>query len=225
MNRTFDYQWNRYDIETKDGQQVGNVNWTTAGAAPATEPEIKALQQFLYNNEIDALVSLHTGIQGVLYPWCYRAYDENDPDDAGIPFMKETEAKMAQVFQDYTGCGFYSMSSNEDYPTAAELIDYAYGRYNIHAYTIKVYSPGKSEDGESAAASGRTPCPKPSGCSTAGRRSGISWDWIRTPLPTGTACVWRRTRACGSEPARSTRWWTAPRRSRTLWCVVAATPC
>ena len=26
MNRTFDYQWNRYDIETKDGQQVGNVN-------------------------------------------------------------------------------------------------------------------------------------------------------------------------------------------------------
>ena len=56
---------------------------------------------------------------------------------------------MAQAFQDYTGRGFYSMSSNEDYPTAAELIDYAYGRYNIHAYTIEVYSPGKSEDGDS----------------------------------------------------------------------------
>lgn len=55
---------------------------------------------------------------------------------------------MAQTFQDYTGRGFYSMSSNEDYPTAAELIDYAYGRYNIHAYTIEVYSPGKSEDGD-----------------------------------------------------------------------------
>ena len=55
---------------------------------------------------------------------------------------------MAQAFQDYTGRGFYSMSSNEDYPTAAELIDYAYGRYNIHAYTIEVYSPGKSEDGD-----------------------------------------------------------------------------
>ena len=55
---------------------------------------------------------------------------------------------MAQAFQDYTGRGFYSMSSNEDYPTAAELIDYAYGRYNIHAYTIEVYSPGKSENGD-----------------------------------------------------------------------------
>ena len=48
-----------------------------------------------------------------------------------------TAAEMAQAFQDYTGRGFYSMSSNEDYPTAAELIDYAYGRYNIHAYTIE----------------------------------------------------------------------------------------
>ena len=32
--------------------------------------------------------------------------------------------------------------------TAAELIDYAYGRYNIHAYTVEVYSPGKSENGD-----------------------------------------------------------------------------
>ena len=148
MNRTFDYQWNRYDIETKDGQQIGNVNWTTAGTAPATEPEIKALQQFMYTRNMAALVTLHTGIQSVLYPWCYRAYDENNPDDAEIPFMKDTAAEMAQAFQDYTGRGFYSMSSNEDYPTAAELIDYAYGRYNIHAYTIEVYSPGKSEDGD-----------------------------------------------------------------------------
>ena len=148
MNRTFDYQWNRYDIETKDGQQVGNVNWTTAGTAPATEPEIQALQRFLYTHDIDALVSLHTGIQSVLYPWCYRAYDAENPDDAEIPFMKQTAAQMAQAFQDYTGRGFYSMSSNEDYPTAAELIDYAYGRYNIHAYTIEVYSPGKSENGD-----------------------------------------------------------------------------
>lgn len=148
MNRTFDYQWNRYDIETKDGQQIGNVNWATAGTAPATEPEIQALQRFLYEKEIDALASLHTGIQSVLYPWCYRAYDADNPDDAEIPFMQETAAAMAQAFEDYTGRGFYSMSSNEDYPTAAELIDYAYGRYKIHAYTIEVYSPGKSQSGD-----------------------------------------------------------------------------
>lgn len=123
----------------------------------------------------------------MLYPWCYRAYDANDPDDAEIPFMKETAAKMAQVFQDYTGRGFYSMSSNEDYPTAAELIDYAYGRYNIHAYTIEVYSPGKSEDGDISACKWETPCRRPSGCSTPAMRFGTCWVWPLTPLPTARA--------------------------------------
>ena len=47
--------------------------------------------------------------------------------------MKQTAAADGAGLPDYTGRGFYSMSSNEDYPTAAELNDYAYGRYNIHA--------------------------------------------------------------------------------------------
>lgn len=103
------------------------------------------MQQFIDEHNMAALTSVHTGIQCVLYPWCYRPYDANDPKDAEIPFMKETAAKMAQVYQDYTGRGFYSMSSNEDYATSAEMIDYSFGRYNIHSYTIEVYSPGKSE--------------------------------------------------------------------------------
>lgn len=150
MNRTFNYQWNRYDIETdvEGSQVIGNNSWSSAGSGPATEPEIQAVQQFLYDTPMNALVTLHTGIQCVLYPWCYRPYDAENPDDAEIPFMQETAAKMAQVYQDYTGRGFYSKSSYEDYPTAAELIDYAYGRLNIHAYTIEVYNGGKSENGD-----------------------------------------------------------------------------
>lgn len=146
MNRTFDYQWNRFDVESVETGVIGANAWKSAGSGPATEPEVKAIQNFLLNNEIDAMATLHTGIQCVLYPWCYRAYDpELDSDD--IPFMKETAAKMAAAFQETTGRGFYSMSSYEDYPTSAELIDYAYGRLNIHAYTIEVYSGGKSADG------------------------------------------------------------------------------
>ncbi|MGN0183895.1 MAG: M14 family zinc carboxypeptidase [Aristaeellaceae bacterium] len=146
MNRTFDYQWNRYDVDSVETGVIGANAWKSAGSGPATEPEVKAIQNFLLNNDIDAMATLHTGIQCVLYPWCYRAYDpEVDSDD--IPFMKETAAEMAAAFQETTGRGFYSMSSYEDYPTSAELIDYAYGRLNIHAYTIEVYSGGKSEDG------------------------------------------------------------------------------
>ena len=149
MNRTFNYQWNRFDIETADTDNpIGSNAWSSAGPAAASEPEVQAVQQFIDEHNMAALTSLHTGIQCVLYPWCYRPYDANDPKDAEIPFMKETAAKMAQVYQDYTGRGFYSMSSNEDYATSAEMIDYSFGRYNIHSYTIEVYSPGKSESGD-----------------------------------------------------------------------------
>lgn len=150
MNRTFDYQWNRYDIETVDTQVIGNNSWSSAGPAPASEPEIRALQDFLYNTPMHAMTTLHTGIQCVLYPWCYRPYDANNPADVEIPFMKETAEKMAAAYQDYTGRGFYVKSSYEDYPTSAEMIDYAFGRLNMHAYTIEVYNGGKSESGDIA---------------------------------------------------------------------------
>lgn len=151
MNRTFDYQWNRFDIETVDSESgvIGNNSFSRAGSDAASEPEVQAVQNFLLNNDIDALATLHTGIQCVLYPWCYRPYDENvDSDD--ILYMKDVAAKMAAAYQDTTGRGFYTKSSYEDYPTSAELIDYAYGRLNIKAYTIEVYSAGKSESGDIA---------------------------------------------------------------------------
>ena len=149
MNRTFDYQWNRFDVDTVETGVVGANAFRSAGLTAASEPEVQAVQNFLLNNEIDALATLHTGIQCVLYPWCYRAYDETKDSDS-ILYMKEVAQKMAAAFQETTGRGFYSMSSYEDYPTSAELIDYAYGRLNIDAYTIEVYNGGTSKTGDIA---------------------------------------------------------------------------
>ncbi len=160
LNRTFDYQWNRYDIETKDSGVIGSNSWATAGSAPASEPEVQAVQNFLCSHKIDALASLHTGIQCVLYPWCYRPYDETiDSDD--ILFMKDIAEKMAAVYQERTGRGFYIKSSYEDFPTSAEMIDYAYGRLNIHAYTVEVYDGGKSENGDISACKWENELPAP----------------------------------------------------------------
>lgn len=161
MNRTFDYQWNRFDVETQDTQVVGNNSWSRAGDGPATEPEIKALQNFMAQKPMNALATLHTGIQCVLYPWCYRPYDEAKEEDAAIPFMKETAQKMADAYSKTTGRGFYTMSSYEDYPTSAEMIDYAYGTFGIHAYTIEVYSGGKSKDGNISECKWENTLPEP----------------------------------------------------------------
>ena len=113
MNRTFDYQWNRFDIETKgyENGQIGASAWSSGGEAPATEPEVKAIQSFLYNTPMHAMATLHTGIQCVLYPWCYRAYDENNPKDADIPFMKETAEKMCAAWAEGADSDCYTMDS------------------------------------------------------------------------------------------------------------------
>lgn len=152
MNRTFDYQWGRYDIDA-EGTELGTIgdpsSFPSAGGLAALDPEIQAVQNFLIKTDVNALVTLHTGIQCVLYPWCYRQFDPSI-DGEDILFMKDTAAKMAAAYQNTTGRGFYTKSSWEDYPTAAELIDWSYGRLNIHSYTIEVYCPGKSATGDIA---------------------------------------------------------------------------
>lgn len=135
LNRTFDYKWNYYDIEKKLG---GNA-WTTAGFNSAAEPEVRAIQNFLATKKVHALATLHTGIQCVLTPWCNTPEEPEDHD-----FMEKVAADMAQTFADTTGRKFYSKQSYNDYPTSAEMIDWAYGRLGIHAYTIEVYRGGKS---------------------------------------------------------------------------------
>ena len=135
LNRTFDYQWNRYDIETYlDNEDlntpvIGANSWARAGSGSASEPEVRAVQNFLCVKPMDALVTLHTGEQSVLWPWCYRPYDKNNPEDEDIPFMAEVGTAMAQAFSETSGRQYYAMSSYNDYPTSAEMIDYAWDAY------------------------------------------------------------------------------------------------
>ena len=95
MNRTFDYQWNRYDIETylddddPETPVIGANAWASAGPDAASEPEVKAVQNFLCAKEMDALVTLHTGEQSVLWPLCYRPYDPSNPEDTGYPLWQK----------------------------------------------------------------------------------------------------------------------------------------
>ena len=143
LNRSFDVPWDCADLETvqAEGKEADGRS-----SATAIEPEVQAVQNFLCDNQIDALATLHSGLQCVLYPWCHRAYDES-LDSGEIQFMKEVAENMAAALQETTGRGFYAKSSYDDYPTRGELIDFAYGQLNAHAYTIEVYSGGKSVDG------------------------------------------------------------------------------
>jgi hypothetical protein len=135
MNRNFDYLWNYHDITVNP--PLGQNAWTTAGPDVASEPEVEAVQNFLATHPVAALSTLHTGEQSVLWPWCYTHAPTADND-----FMKATSEKMAAAWTNTTGRNMYTLQSYDDYPTSAELIDYAWGRLHIHAYTQEVYAGG-----------------------------------------------------------------------------------
>jgi hypothetical protein len=145
MNRNFDYLWNFHDVSVIPN--LGANAWTSAGPDAASEPEVQAVQNFLISHPVAALTSLHTGEQSVLWPWCYTPAPTTD--DA---FMGATSAKMAAAWSADTGRPMYTMTSYKDYPTSAELIDWAWGRLHIHAYTQEVYTPNTSDATNSSTA-------------------------------------------------------------------------
>lgn len=135
MNRTFDYLWGEDGVMDSEGE------------SPASEPEIQAVQNFIKAHpNMTCLATLHTGIQCVLYPWGYRKAHKDLDDMNDIKYMDQTAKEMTKTIAEGTQRNFYYKQSYHDYPTYSELIDYAYGKFGIHPYTIEVYSGGSSED-------------------------------------------------------------------------------
>lgn len=135
LNRTFDYMWNRRDVDATPF--TGGDAFLRAGPDAASEPEVQAVQNFLIAHPVHAVLTLHTGEQSVLYPWCYTGERAAD-----YTFMKKVAAEMVVAYETTTGRPAYEKQSYDDYPTAAEMIDWTYGRLGIHSYTMEVYVGG-----------------------------------------------------------------------------------
>lgn len=140
LNRNFDYMWAAYDPEL-DPVLGERLSTSRRGPDVASEPEVQAVQNFLIeHSEIQALATLHTGEQSVLWPWCYTA--DPSPDHE---YMQATAEAMAAAFsatttRDGITRNYYALQSYHDYPTTAELIDFSYGRLGIYSYTVEVYA-------------------------------------------------------------------------------------
>ena len=134
INRNFDFQW--------APEHAG----TSGGLSAASEIETQHIQNFLKETPLDALVTVHTGIQAVLYPWGYRDTDQSNHEEvADIEFMANTAEKMRKAIEQTTERNYYVSNSYHDYQTYSELLDYAYGVHGIHTYTMEVICEGYDE--------------------------------------------------------------------------------
>ena len=156
LNRSFDHFWTLYRPANASSRADGynalgasgtwsdDPNTRNAGPGPASEPEVQAIQRFFAAKPPVAMITGHTGIQCVLYPWCYTPDPTPDHD-----FMSATAEKMRAAFQNTAqtvrpNARFYQMQSYFDYPTSSEMIDWLYGRLGTHAYTVEVYAGGNN---------------------------------------------------------------------------------
>ena len=134
INRNFDFQW--------APEHAG----ISGGPEAASEIETQHIQKFLRKTPLEALVTVHTGIQAVLYPWGYRDTDTSNPEEvADIEFMAQTAENMRKAIDQTTERNYYVSNSYHDYQTYSELLDYAYGVHGIHTYTMEVICEGYDE--------------------------------------------------------------------------------
>ncbi len=97
--------------------------------------ETKLVKKILDNHRVEAAISFHSGMKGVLWPWCYS---EKQTTDHNI--FRELAIRIAKAM---------SLSTFEqsyfNYPSRGEFIDYAYMKHRTLALTVELSEPSYSD--------------------------------------------------------------------------------
>jgi predicted deacylase len=88
-----------------------------------------------------AAVAYHSGMTGVLWPWCYTSEAAPDRD----VFYTLSQAAATAMGMDYF------VQSYDDYETEGEFIDYAYMKYKTLAVTFEVSEALRPDEADLAA--------------------------------------------------------------------------
>ncbi|MGD0782674.1 MAG: M14 family metallopeptidase [Candidatus Aminicenantales bacterium] len=138
INRNYGYEWGADDV----GSSPDPDSDIYRGSAAFSEPETRAVRDFLISRNIQALISYHSFDQTIVYPWGYTTLPAEK--DA---VMNAIAARMAALIQAVNGRTYsYGESSRDMYVTNGDLTDWAYSLTGIPAYTIEL-PPADEIDG------------------------------------------------------------------------------
>jgi hypothetical protein len=132
LNRNFDSHWG-YDDE---GSSPLPFSETYRGTAPESEPETRALSDFVRSHDFAFSVSYHTYGNLILYPWGFQVNTES-LDDEILVALAGTDANPAVPGYD-PGVGA------DLYITNGEYSDWAYEKAGVPSYTVEL-TPGEDE--------------------------------------------------------------------------------
>jgi hypothetical protein len=121
-NRDFGYMWNGEGFST----------------AAFSQTETKFMRDFMYENQFTNHITYHSGIEEVIFPWCYRA--DHAPDYNAF----YNQAALYSSSSGYSSLPY--LQSYADYPTNGETIDASYGINGAVSLTMEISTDKQTTD-------------------------------------------------------------------------------
>ncbi|MFX0161895.1 MAG: M14 family metallopeptidase [Candidatus Hodarchaeota archaeon] len=126
INRNYGYQWGQAGSSDDKRSDIYR------GIAPFSEPETRAIRDFVLSHNFVIAVNYHSGAELVLYPWGYTRSLQPPPPDIG--FFTE----IGKTIESMTG--YYCQQACYLYLASGTAIDWMYHNKSIIAFNIEVYS-------------------------------------------------------------------------------------
>ncbi|MEA2006305.1 MAG: M14 family metallopeptidase [Acidobacteriota bacterium] len=130
INRNYSYKWgcDNYGSSPDPSSQVYR------GTEAFSEPETQVIRDLCSTRNFHALISFHSYSQVIIYPWGYTEEKCNKHDQ-----LDKIAAKMSELMKEVNGRTYtYGQAGAALYYTNGDTTDWAFGVYNIPAYTIEL---------------------------------------------------------------------------------------
>jgi len=130
LNRNYGYAWG-YDDRGSSPEPTSEV---FRGTAAFSEPETRAIRDFVMPKHFRAMISYHSFSQIILYPWGYTT----TPTDKEL-LLNEIAAAMSQLMKPANGRTYeYGEAGASLYVTNGDATDWTFGTSGIPSYTIEL---------------------------------------------------------------------------------------
>lgn len=127
LNRNYPYAWGEVY-----GHQYPRYE-IYQGPEPASEPEVRAVMSYMISRQPIVAISLHSGIEKLLYPWGYWEGYANFEEDIYVSILYDI----------YRVTGWSFQPASRLYPASGVWDDWAFGDLHCLAFTAEIYGNSK----------------------------------------------------------------------------------
>ncbi|MCP4550967.1 MAG: T9SS type A sorting domain-containing protein, partial [Bacteroidetes bacterium] len=126
--------YNRPNANGVDLNRNFGYMWNAQGSDPYeySEPETKAVRDFILSRNFNVMIDYHSGLQGIIYPWYYKT--DNCPDFPEISYL----ANQYDIESAYPEDEFAVTCGADLYVTNGTMAEFAYGSLGIHAFAVEL---------------------------------------------------------------------------------------